>query len=413
MSDDLGLSVSWFEVTSAFRQLAALTSHTNNVEEAEKANQRARASIPNRYWDSQNSFWISGHSESGRSVPERRSSPSGAITMNLFTPEQNQLLLNQLASASFQTDWGTRGVAAGSQGFDPTSYAKGSVSALGTTELASTFWSAHRSTQAFALWSSLLPWTSLDSLGHLHEVLAGSVYQPQEESVPEQTWSSAGFLAASVQGLLGLQVDALTRKIIFAPRIPSTWHDISVAHVPLPGAKISFTLHQSNTEMDLRIDNSGAPFLLNFSPTVPLGASAERVEVNHHEARAAAMQNLPDTVASVNFEVLHGTNEVHIVLHGGLSIITTNPTPLLGEPSHGVRIIDARLVGDALKITADVPAERSSTIDIATDWTIVNAIGARVDMIAPQLDRITFQTPSDGVIVDHYQRVEASFQLKR
>jgi glycogen debranching enzyme len=413
MSDDLGLSVGWVDATSAFQRLATLAGHTENIAEVEKANQRARASIPSRYWDTQNSFWINGHVESGRAVPERRSSPSEAISMNLFTPEQNRLLLNQLASASLQTDWGSRGVAAGSQGFDPTSYAKGSVSALGTTELASTFWSAHRPIQAFALWSSLLPWTSLDSLGHLHEVLAGDVYRPQEESVPEQTWSSAGFLAASIQGLLGLQVDAPTRTMIFAPHLPSTWHDLSVRHVPLAGAKISFTLHQSDTAVDLRIDNPGAPFSLNFAPTLPLGASVERVEVNHHAARAAATQNPRDTVVIVNAAVLHGANEVHLALRGGLSILTFSPAPLLGEPSHGVRIIDATLVGDSLKVTADIPVDRSSSIDIATDWTIVNATGASVHVITPQLDRITFQASKDGVIVDHYQRVEASLQFKR
>jgi glycogen debranching enzyme len=413
MSDDLGLSVSWVATTDAFRQLATLTGHADEVAEAEKANQRARASIPAHYWDAQNSFWISGHQESGRVVPEHRSTPGEAITMNLFTQEQNQLVLNQLASAAFQTDWGSRGVAAGSQGFDPTSYSKGSVSALGTTELASTFWSAHRPLQAFTLWSSVLPWTSLDSLGHIHEVSAGNVYRPQEESVPEQTWSSAGFLAATVHGLLGLEVDAPARKIIFAPRLPSAWHDLSMAHVPFADSQISFTLHQSSTEMDLRVDNTGAPFSLNFAPALSLGAVLEGAEVNHHAARAAVAQNPRDTVANVNIEVLHGSNEVRLILHGGISIIVTNPSPLLGEPSHGVRIIDISLVGNDLKITADIPVDRSSSIDMATDWPVVKAVGATVDGITPQLDRLTFRGLSDEANVDHYQRVEASVQFKR
>jgi glycogen debranching enzyme len=413
MSDDLGLSVSWVNTTAAFQQLATLTGHNDDVTEAEAANQRARASIPTRYWDAQNSFWISGHQQSGRVVPEHRSTPGEAITMNLFTPEQNQLLLNQLASAAFQTDWGSRGVAAGSQGFDPTSYSKGSVSALGTAELASTFWSAHRPLQAFTLWSSLLPWISLDSLGHIHEVLAGNVYRPQEESVPEQTWSSAGFLAATVHGLLGLEVDAPARKMTFAPRLPSIWHDLSMAHVPLADSQISFALHQSRTEIDLSIDNAGAPFSLNFAPALPLGAVLERVEVNHHAARAAVAQNPRDTVANLNVEVLHGITEVRLILHGGISIIVANSSPLLGEPSHGVRIIDVSLVGDDLKITADIPIDRSSSIDMATDWPVVKAVGATVDEITPQLDRLKFQGRSEDANVDHYQRVEASVQLKR
>jgi len=413
MSDDLGLSASWVEATSAFQQLATWTGHTTEAAEAATANQRARSAIPRCYWDSQDSFWTSGHAESGRALPERRSSPSEAISLNLFTPQQNDELLNQFAAASFQTDWGSRGVAAGSQGFDPFSYAKGSVSALGTTELANTFWSAHRSAQAFALWSSLLPWTSLDSLGHLHEVLAGNVYQPQEESVPEQTWSSAGLLASGVQGLLGLQVDGLNHRITFAPHIPSTWHDVSVAQIALSEAKIAFTLHQDNAELTLKIHNPGPPFSLDFSPTLPLGSSVDQVELNHHKARAIVRQDLPDTVASLTFEVMHGANELHMSVHGGLAILPANLTPLLGDTSQGVHIIDVRLIGDSLNITADIPADRTATIDIATDWHIANSTDAKVISIAPHLDRITFQPTGDGAIVNHYQRIKESFHVKR
>lgn len=411
MSDDLGLSVSWVEASSAFQRLARLSGHETEAAEAQEANQRARASIPSHYWDAHNGFWINGHSESGAAVQERRSSPSEAILLGLFTTEQNEHLLDELSSASFQTDWGSRGVGADSKGFDPTSYAKGSVSALGTAELAKTFWYAHRSTQAFALWNSLLPWFSLDSMEHMHEVLAGNIYQPQEESVPEQTWSSAGFISASVHGLLGLQVDALDRKISFAPSIPSTWHDLTVARVPFLDAKLLFTLHQSDREIDLRIDNPGSSFSLRFEPTLPLGAIVDRVEVN--EQRTRGLTSPGETQTSVDVEVEHGANEVRMALHGGVSILATNSTPLLGEASHDIHIIDAHLVGDTLKITADVPAERGASMEIATDWRVVNASNANVDRIAPGLDRITFVAPRGGIVINHYQQIEATLQFER
>jgi hypothetical protein len=102
-----------------------------------------------------------------------------------------------------------------------------------------------------------------------------------------------------------------------------------------------------------------------------------------------------------------------VIFHGGVSIIAANSTPLLGEPSRGIRIIDTSLVGDDLKITADVPVDRSSTIEIATAWSVVKAEGASVDVIAPQSDRITFMARSDRASVDGYQRVEAIVRFKR
>ena len=411
MSEDLGLSVSWVTATAAFQQLANLTGHVAIADEAESANLRARASIPKRYWDPQRSFWINGYSESGRPLPEQRSSPSKAIDSHLFTNKQEDLLLDRLASESFQTDWGTRGVAAGSKNFDPSSYAKGSVSALGTAEVAMTFWSALRPVPAFSMWSSLLPWTSLDSLGHLHEVLAGNVYRPQEESVPEQTWSSAGFLEASVHGLLGLTVDALHRKITFAPHLPAAWHDVSLSHVPLLGTKISLTLHQTSTEIVLKIDNPGDPFQLNFAPSMFLGASVGQAELNHHVIRVTAEEHPQETLATVGFTAMHGASELDIALHGGVSVITDSPSFLLGDHSREVRMMDVRLVGDILTIAADVPGGHSPTIEIETEWKIVKATGAKIDSIAPNLSQITFNKVQDGT-PDQYHPVQASFQLK-
>jgi glycogen debranching enzyme len=231
ITDDLGLSASWVQAASAFAHLATLTSHTDLASEATRSSNAAAAAIPNRYWSAQQSFWVSGHSPSGQNAPEHRSTPSEALTMHLFSPEQNAKLLDQLASSSFQTDWGTRGVGAGSPGFDPGSYAKGSVWAVGTASLATAFWSEHRPVAALALWNSLLSWASLDSLGHMHEVLAGNFYRPQVESVPEQTWSSAGFLDATVHGLLGLDVDSTANRITFTPHLPAAWNSVSIEHV--------------------------------------------------------------------------------------------------------------------------------------------------------------------------------------
>ena len=123
-----------------------------------------------------------------RSIPVTRRYTSG-----WGTHEQNGDILDALASPDFQTDWGVRSMSAASTEFDPNSYAKGSVSALGTSSVSLAFWNSHRSVIAQQIWDGLLPWHTLDSEGHIHEVAAGDFYHPEMESVPEQTWSSAGF----------------------------------------------------------------------------------------------------------------------------------------------------------------------------------------------------------------------------
>jgi glycogen debranching enzyme len=144
MSDDLGLSVSWAAASSAFAQIAKLTDHVALAEEASRAGQSARDAIAHRYWDANGSFWLSGHTIAGQPITERRAGPTEAISMHLFSQEQNAQVLDQLAANSFQTDWGSRGVSSDSAGFDPESYASGSAWPVHTAALADLFWSEHR-----------------------------------------------------------------------------------------------------------------------------------------------------------------------------------------------------------------------------------------------------------------------------
>ncbi len=166
--------------------------------------------------------WIDGYNQSGHACLPAQRRWSGIW----YEPYSGSAAVSNPFSISsrlltFETDWGTRGVAASSSRFDPASYASGSVSPAGTAGVASAFWSEHRPVTAFSIWSGLIPWGTLDSMGHMHELLTGDFYHQQIESVPEQTWSSAAFLSSAVHGLLGLEREAQANGLEFSPHLPS------------------------------------------------------------------------------------------------------------------------------------------------------------------------------------------------
>src|SRR5271170_5410774 len=202
----------------------------------------------------------------------RRLGPTQLISKDVFSRDQNESILNQLASSDFRTDWGMRELAISSTDFDPYSYGRGSVSAPATTGTATAFWTEHRPEIASSIWRGVLEWNRLDSLGHLHEVLAGNFFHEQTESVPEQTWSSAGLLSSSVLGLLGLHINGLENRIDFMPHLPAEWERVAIENVRLPQSTMSLALVQSMTGVDLAIDNKGSPAQIIFEPQIPLGA---------------------------------------------------------------------------------------------------------------------------------------------
>ena len=411
MSDDLGLSTSWVSASAGFARLAELTGHANEAREATAASQKASAVIPGRYWDAKESFWVDGYTAAGRPILQRRSRPSEAITQRLFTQNEIATLLDDFASAGFQTDWGTRSVGAASKDFDPESYAQGSVWPVGTAALAKAFWSEHRPVIALGVWSTLVSLDTLDSLGHMDEVLDGSDYRPQMESVPEQTWSSAGFVDATIHGLLGLQVNAITHRVVFAPHLPAAWDHLSVEHIDVNGAQVSFVLNRSGMKITLHIENSGEGFGLRFVPELPLGANLERITFRGHPVTGTAESFPEETNARILVKVPHGTSDLEVGYSGGIRIDVPSTIPKLGDESSGVRVINAALNGSQLQIEADVPTGRTSFLELRSKWKL-NA-GENCSTKQTGSDRVEVTFAGSSLRAGLYRRVHATIDVRR
>ncbi len=412
LSDDLGLSASWVQAASGFAHLATLAGQTAQADEAMQASRLAAAAIPGRYWNAEKDFWVSGHTAAGKNAPERRSSPAEAISLNLFGPDQNRALLDQLASSSFQTDWGTRSVGEGSPGYDPASYAKGSVWAVDTAELAEAFWSQHRPASAMGMWQAMLPWVWLDAPGHMHEVLAGDVYRAQSESVPEQTWSSAGFLSATVHGMLGLSVDALANRATFAPHLPASWRNISIENIHLPVATLGVDLERSATALTLRIRNPGSDCSLIFSPELPLGTHLGRVTLGGQAVDVKLEQHPQETRARMVLPVPHGKTALRMEVEGGVTLIADAPHPKLGEASSGVRVVGTTFADNVLTIEADVRSDRLSRIQLQTGWGIAKVEGAELTAAGEGVFSLTFPGGMEKSTTASHRRAVVKVEFK-
>jgi glycogen debranching enzyme len=163
LNDELALSTSWAKAARAYSHLASGMGDEAAATGAIAASQRASDSIDKRYWDEQKHFWVSGYTRSGAPLIDRSIGPTRSMGMSLISRARQESVLDQFASADFQTDWGTRGRASSDSTYDPNSYASGSVWATGTASMASAFWADHRPATAFPIWNALVPWSSLDS----------------------------------------------------------------------------------------------------------------------------------------------------------------------------------------------------------------------------------------------------------
>jgi len=395
LSDELTLSAGWVAAAEAYAALATATGRQSIARAALDTSKRARQAIAGRYWDERRTFWISGHTRSGAPVMDRDIRPMSVVQQSLFSAEQRNVMLDQIAGADFQTDWGTRIKAQSDPTYDPNSYAGGSVWGLGTSGVASAYWSEHRPATAFPIWSALVPWSSLDSPGHLHEVLAGDFYHEEVESVPEQTWSSAAFLTAFVQGLLGLHADGVTRTLNFTPHLPAAWDKVTVRRVRVADATLTLELTQSVGEVALRISNDGAPVKLSFDPELPLGARVQNARLGEREIPATLVQHAQDTHAHVDLELPRGESMLRLPYSGGVAIVDPAPRPVLGERSRGVKIVGVSLQDRVYMIAIDHVASESATLELRTPWKINTVQGAQFAALSPSAYRLTIAPAAD------------------
>ena len=376
--DDLSLSTAWIVASHGFAELARLHGDTQLATKAEEEGKAARASIAPHYWDAKENFWIDAHTASGKAVLTHRSGFGAAINENAFTPEQNKHLLDEIASSRYQTDWGSRGATSDTPTYNPWAYTTASTSALQTTSTASLYWHNHRPDIASAIWNAVLPLNWLDSPGHLHEVLAGNVYIPEAESVPEQTWSSAGMVDSAARGLFGIDPNGFENKLDFHPHIPAAWDHVSIENIQLPHSTLAFDIHQDSTSIALDIRNRGEAATIEFAPQIPLGASITSAICGGHSVTAKLEQHEEDEHAHLTIHAASGNSHCYISYKGGVALILPPTNPQYGNPSTGMKVTSLHLDGQRLFIAADVNAAGSHHFTIRTPWKITSIEGGRV-----------------------------------
>lgn len=401
MRDDIGLSSSWVSAAEAYAEMAQRMGETREVAPATRAAAAARKAIAALDWDAVHHYWLEGHNADGAPIYSKRPRPTALLLQHVFTEEQNGEVLDGLATPDFQADWGVRSMSATSAEFDPNSYSKGSVSALGTSSVAQAFWNLHRSVAAQQIWDGLLPWNTLDSEGHIHEVAAGDFYHPQIESVPEQTWSSAGFYSATVQGLLGLQVDAMEHRLIFTPHLPPEWDYVNVDRVRVGESVLNLRLKRSQDHIELAVENSGPTVSIDFRPEIPLGASEVNafVEAPKKASRlhASAERNAQDEHVAMAFTAEKGSTRCRISFHGGVQVFAPRTELRIGDPGRELRMVGVSLNGKTLSVTAYLKEAGEAVFNVRSEWKLKDATGATLESHEGNLYRMVLQMPRDAL----------------
>ncbi len=262
------------------------------------------------------------------------------LWFGLLDQDHSQQMIDQLVDSDQQTDWGMRIISSQNSLYDPAGYHFGSVWPLFTGWATVGEYRYHRAVPAYSnLRSNSL--LALDgALGHVTEVLSGEYYQALSTSSPHQIWSSAVVVSSLLRGLLGLETDATSNQLTFAPHIPAEWESFEVHKIHIAAAMLDLKYKRTEDGITLEMRRTGSgDCAMEFSPALGARAEVAAAEINGRPVSFRVERNREDQHVVVRFPVYSGPSTLHIRLRDDFGYDISSNLPQLGERSQGLRVL--------------------------------------------------------------------------
>jgi glycogen debranching enzyme len=283
----------------------------------------------------------------------------------LLDDDKSEAMINLLAEADHQTDWGMRIISSHDPKYNPGGYHFGSVWPLFTGWASVGEYRYHRALPAYSnLRANAL--LGLDGpLGHFTEVLSGDYYQALSTSSPHQIWSAAMVVSPILRGMLGLDANTLNHRIAFAPHIPADWNSFRVGKVAVEGCTLSLAYRKTSDSILLDIQREGTgECQLEFSPALSLPARIMRAELNGRKLSFTVQKNAEDQHVTVKFPVLAASSTLRIMVRNDFGLSIPSGLPALGSASQGLRVVSETWSNNLENLRLDVSGRPGSTYQL-------------------------------------------------
>ena len=254
LREELGLSAGWVEACGDYAHLAELEGQSEAAHEAHELAAKARTNFAQRYWDRERNFAIQGYQRNGEKTLARGLGAIAAVNDGLFSDEQGAHVLDQIASWRFQSDWGTRSVAVGEPGYDPTGYAHGSVWGISTADVAQACWAAHRPDIAWQVWRTLIPWSSSIHLGIWMKCWRATHTIRSWSPCRSRAGHRRRFFRRPCEVFSDWRLMSRRSSLTLAPHLPADWDHASLRRIRVGNATLDFSFRQTMDALTLNVE---------------------------------------------------------------------------------------------------------------------------------------------------------------
>lgn len=327
--------------------MAYLSSHLDRKQDAanySSESKKVKQIIDKQFWNEQQSFFHVGKMKDGSFMPYVTGYSVVPVYLNSVTDKGKIFKMNErLASKYFSTDWGLRMLEDSSSKYHPGSYHSGMVWPLYSGWAAlSQFKTGHNTAGFKNIMNNLLVYKDW-ALGSVEETLNGSSYKPNGVC-HHQCWSETMVLQPAVEGMLGLESDAMKNLISLSPYFPWQWRSTTVKNIRGGLTTVHLDLKRTENSTNYTLKSTKEADCI-FEPKFPSSTEIKNVFYNGKSIRFAKEVLAEGIKIKTAFRLKSGTNIFNVEHSGGIGFIPSCNKPNPGDSSVGINLIAEKLSG--------------------------------------------------------------------
>jgi hypothetical protein len=307
-------------------------------------------------------------------------------------------MIQELASPDHQTDWGMRILSSHDSKYDPGGYHFGVVWPLFTGWASVGEYRYHRPLPAYSNLRTNALLTLDGSLGHVAEALSGKYYQTLATGSPHQIWSAAMVVNPLLSGLLGIETDAASCHLVFAPHVPADWSSFSVDNVRVGSETFSLSYQWTPDNIQLQVQSTGVrQCSVEFSPAVSLRAKIKQVRLNGRRLPFHLEVNSSDQHVTMDLPIAVNKSVVEIQMEDNFELSWLSSTlPPLGSTSRGLRVVSESWTPARGTLTLLLSGAAGESYELSA-WNtsqISSVDGAQLDRTTEPAAKVRVQLPA-------------------
>jgi glycogen debranching enzyme len=395
---DIYLGAVWGRANQAMTALSGAMGDKAVAKKAGDLASRSARAWKEKFWDEANGQYSYAFDKDGKLVPELTPWSAVGLAWGLGDFERGLRTLARMNRADLTTDWGVRMLSSQSPLYEPLNYNYGACWPFLSGWVAAALFDFDYLPQGYQVLMANARHTFDNSLGSVMELYSGAQNIWPQEGVAHQGFSSTGVVLPLVRGLLGLDGNALDRKISFRPGFPADWPSVSISNGKVGQAQYSLEYTRAKDSVTLRIKSEkAAGFGFVFEPALGIGTEFLGATRNGSpiavvvDDRAGAQAVRP----GLTFP-LTGDDTVELRFVPAPEVIPPDVRTMTGDLSRGLRIVGSALDGRDLRVKLEGSAGETYTLEILNGDRVESVTGGEFD---GRNLKIAFPAGGEGVYV--------------